>query len=269
MVEPAPRNEAPASPSYLTVETSVASWLNTRDHKRVAVMFLVLVIAALLLGGAFAMALRIALLTPEHSITGTGTGSGLGANAYNRLFTLHGIVMIFLFLIPAIPNVFGNFMVPLMIGARDVAFPRLNLLSIYFYLCGAAIVLVSMIEGGTDTGWTFYAPYSTSTPATVAPVLVGLFIVGLSSIVSGINFIVTIHTLRAPGLKWMRLPLFVWTIYGTSIIQILATPVLGLTLLLVAIERVFHVGLFDVTVGGDPLLLQHLFWFYSHPASTS
>ncbi len=244
--------------SYLTVETTAMSWLNTRDHKRVGVMFLAAVIFALFLGGVFAMILRAELLTPDRTI--------ISAQAYNRLFTLHGIVMIFLFLIPAIPNAFGNFMVPIMIGAEDVAFPRLNLLSIYLYLGGAAIALWGMIHGGTDTGWTFYAPYSTTTPTAVVPVLLGLFIIGFSSIVTGINFIVTVHTLRAPGLTWMRLPLFVWSIYGTSIIQVLATPVLGLTLLLVAIEHAFGFGLFDAAQGGDPVLLQHLFWFYSHPA---
>jgi cytochrome c oxidase subunit I len=244
--------------SYLTDETSVWSWLNTRDHKRVGVMFLVLVIFALFVGGAFAMVLRVELLTPEQTI--------ISAQAYNRMFTLHGIVMVFLFLIPAIPSAFGNFMVPLMIGAKDVAFPRLNLLSMYLYLAGAAITLWGMVHGGTDTGWTFYAPYSTTTQTAVVPVLLGLFVVGFSSIVTGINFIVTVHTMRAPGLHWMRLPLFVWAIYGTSVIQVLATPVVGMTLLLVAIERYFGIGVFDPATGGDPLLLEHLFWFYSHPA---
>ncbi len=255
-----PAEEAPSPPgrSYLTATTTVRSWLDTRDHKRVGVMFLALTTGALFLGGVFAMVLRLELLTPERNI--------VSATAYNRLFTLHGVVMIFLFLIPAIPSGFGNFMVPLMIGAKDVAFPRLNLLGLYLYLAGAVIVLTAMIEGGTDTGWTFYAPYSTSTPTAVVPVLFGLFVVGMSSIVSGINFIVTIHTLRAPGLTWMRLPLFVWSIYGASVIQVIATPVIGLTLLLVAVEHAFHIGLFDPAVGGDPLLMQHLFWFYSHPA---
>lgn len=257
--EPSPEREPePPRRSYLTSETTVMSWLNTRDHKRVGLMFLAVLLFALFLGGVFAMVLRIELLTPDRTI--------ISPVAYNRLFTLHGIVMIFLFLVPAIPSAFGNFMVPLMIGARDVAFPRLNLLGLYLYLVGGLIVLGAMIHGGTDTGWTFYAPYSTTTPTAVVPVLFGLFIVGLSSIVSGLNFIVTIHTLRAPGLTWMRLPLFVWSIYATSIIQVIATPVLGLTLLLVAIEHAFHIGLFDSAVGGDPLLMQHLFWFYSHPA---
>ena len=244
--------------SYLTVETTAASWFNTRDHKRVGVMFLALVIFSLFIGGAFALVLRLELLTPDRTI--------ISAQAYNRIFTLHGIVMIFLFLIPAIPAAFGNFMIPLMIGAEDVAFPRLNLLSLYLYLGGAVIAIYGMVHGGTDTGWTFYAPYSTTTPTAVVPVLLGLFVIGFSSIVTGINFIVTVHTLRAPGLSWMKLPLFVWAIYGTSVIQVLATPVLGMALLLVAIEHAFHFGLFDISQGGDPVLLQHLFWFYSHPA---
>jgi cytochrome c oxidase subunit 1 len=251
---------APATPrrSYLTEETTVLSWLNTRDHKRVGLMYLAALVLALFLGGVFAMILRIELLTPDRTI--------IGPVAYNRLFTLHGVVMIFLFLVPAVPSAFGNFMVPLMIGARDVAFPRLNLLGFYLYLAGGLIVLVAMVHGGTDTGWTFYAPYSTTTPTAVVPVLFGIFVVGMSGIASGINFIVTIHTLRAAGLTWMRLPLFVWSIYSASIIQVIATPVLGLTLLLVAVEHAFHIGLFDASVGGDPVLMQHLFWFYAHPA---
>jgi cytochrome c oxidase subunit 1 len=174
--------------------------------------------------------------------------------------------MIFLFMIPAIPGIFGNFFIPLMIGAQDVAFPRINLLSVYLYLIGAAIAVWGMIQGGTDTGWTFYTPYSTTTVTTVAPVLLGAFILGMGSIVTGLNFIVTVHTMRAPGVTWMRLPLFVWAMYATSIIQVLATPVLGMTLLLVAFEKVFGFGIFDPARGGDPILFQHLFWFYSHPA---
>jgi cytochrome c oxidase subunit 1 len=185
---------------------------------------------------------------------------------YNRLFTLHGIVMIFLFMIPAIPSGFGNFVLPLMIGARDVAFPRLNLGSMYVYLLGASIALWGMIHGGVDTGWTFYTPYSSTTTADAFPVILGAFVIGFSSIMTGLNFIVTVHTLRAPGMTWMRLPLFVWAVYGTSLIQVLATPVLGLALLVVGVENTMHFGLFDPTRGGDPLLFQHLFWFYSHPA---
>ena len=221
-------------------------------------MYLVSVLLAFLLGGIFAMALRLELLTPGPTI--------MGANTYNRMFTLHGVVMIFLFMIPAIPGVFGNFMLPLMLGAKDVAFPKLNLLSLYLYWTGATLALAGMIMGGTDTGWTFYAPYSTTTPMTLFPVLLGVFILGFSSILTGLNFIVTIHTLRAPGMGWMRLQLFVWAIYATSIIQVLATPVIGLTVMLVGIEKVGHFGLFDPSRGGDPVLFQHMFWFYSHPA---
>ena len=246
------------TPNYLNAEKGVRSWLTTLDHKRIGVMYLVLTVVGLLLGGVFALLLRIELLTPGPTI--------MDAMTYNRMFTLHGVVMIFLFMIPAIPGIFGNFFIPLMIGAQDVAFPRINLLSVYLYLLGAAIALVGMINGGTDTGWTFYTPYSTTTVTTVAPVLLGAFILGMGSIVTGLNFIVTVHTMRAPGITWMRLPLFVWAMYATSVIQVLATPVLGMTLLLVAFEKVFGFGIFDPARGGDPILFQHLFWFYSHPA---
>jgi cytochrome c oxidase subunit I len=244
--------------NYLNADRGVRSWLLTLDHKRIGIMYLVSVLLAFLLGGIFAMGVRLELTTPEPTI--------MSANTYNRMFTLHGVVMIFLFMIPAIPGVFGNFCLPLMLGAKDVAFPRLNLLSLYLYWTGATLALVGMLMGGTDTGWTFYAPYSTTTPMTVFPVLLGVFILGFSSIVTGLNFIVTIHTLRAPGIGWMRLQLFVWAIYGTSIIQVLATPVIGLTVMLVGIEKVGGFGLFDATKGGDPVLFQHMFWFYSHPA---
>ena len=253
-----PEAPAPLAPSYLVDGTSVMSWLNTRDHKRIAIMFLVAVLFFLFLGGMFAMVLRVELLTPGPTI--------ISATAYNRLFTLHGVIMVFLFMIPAIPAVFGNFMLPLMLGARDVAFPRLNLLSFYIYVAGALLAVFGMLHGGADTGWTFYTPYSTTTMTAIVPVLLGVFIVGFSSIVTGLNFIVTTHTMRAKGITWMKLPLFVWGIYGTSVIQVLATPVLGLVLLLVSIENVFGFGLFDPAQGGDPVLFQHLFWFYSHPA---
>jgi cytochrome c oxidase subunit I len=238
--------------------TGVASWLNTRDHKRIGVMFIVATTIAFALGGFFALLIRLELLTPGPTV--------MDAMTYNRLFTLHGVVMIFLFMIPAIPSGFGNFLLPIMLGAKDVAFPRLNLLSFYLYLLGAAFALYGMIHGGADTGWTFYAPYSTTTVTSVIPVLLGAFIIGFSSILTGLNFIVTTHTMRAPGLTWDRLPLFVWSIYATSIIQILATPVIGMTVLLLAIEKAFHIPIFDPTQGGDPVLFQHFFWFYSHPA---
>jgi cytochrome c oxidase subunit 1 len=251
---------APVYPAvnYLNADRGVWSWFSTLDHKRIGLMYLVTALFFFLVGGIFAMAIRLELLTPEPTI--------MGANTYNRMFTLHGVVMIFLFMIPAIPGVFGNFLLPLMLGAKDVAFPKLNLLSLYLYWTGATLALAGMIMGGTDTGWTLYAPYSTTTPTTVFPIVLGIFILGFSSILTGLNFIVTIHTLRAPGLGWMRMQLFVWAVYATSIIQVLATPVIGLTVMLVGIERVGGFGLFDPTKGGDPVLFQHMFWFYSHPA---
>jgi cytochrome c oxidase subunit 1 len=249
---------ASSAPSYLSDGTTVMSWLNTRDHKRVGVMFLIAVLVAFFLGGLFALSMRMKLLQPGPFL--------MDALSYNRLFTLHGIVMVWLFLIPAIPSAFGNFMLPLMLGARDVAFPRLNLASFYLYLIGAAIAIWGMVHGGADTGWTFYTPYSSTTPTQVLPILFGIFILGFSSIFTGLNFIVTAHTLRAPGLNWMKMPLFVWGIYATSIIQILATPVLAITLLVVAVERFAGFGMFDPARGGDPVLFQHMFWFYSHPA---
>jgi cytochrome c oxidase subunit 1 len=248
----------PQQESYLTDGTTLMSWLNTRDHKRVGVMFLASVTAFFLLGGVFAMMIRIKLMQPGPYL--------FDALTYNRLFTLHGIAMIFFFMIVGIPGSFGNFMVPLMLGARDVAFPRLNLGSFYVYFGGVCLALWGMIHGGVDTGWTFYTPYSSTTATEAFWVILGLFVIGFSSIMTGINFIVTVHTLRAPGMTWFRIPLFVWAIFGTSIIQVLATPVLGLALLVVGVENQLHFGLFDPTRGGDPLLFQHLFWFYSHPA---
>ena len=244
--------------SFWNADHSIKSWLLTLDHKRIAIMYMVLTLSGFLLGGILAMALRIEHLTPDETI--------MGANTYNRVFTLHGVAMIFLFMIPVIPAVFGNFFLPLMLGAKDVAFPRLNLLSIYVYLAGAGLLVWSMAAGGVDSGWTFYAPYSLSTPAELAPALFGVFVIGFSSILTGLNFIVTIHTMRPVGMTWMRIPLFVWGTYATSIIQVLATPVIGLTAVLTAVERLFGFGFFDPTRGGDPVLFQHLFWFYSHPA---
>ncbi len=257
---PPPPADGPAyNPrNYLNAEAGIRSWLLTRDHKRIGIMFLVLTTISFFLGGVFALLVRIELLTPGPTI--------MNAMTYNRMFTLHGVVMIFLFMIPAIPATFGNFFLPIMLGARDVAFPKLNLLSLYLYVIGAVIALYGMIHGGADTGWTFYTPYSTTTVTKVVPILLGAFVLGFSSIVTGLNFIVTAHTLRAPGLTWMRMPLFVWSIYATSVIQILATPVLGITLLMVAVEHAFGFGIFDPARGGDPILFQHMFWFYSHPA---
>jgi cytochrome c oxidase subunit 1 len=249
---------SPPGLSYLGHETTVRSWLLTRDHKRIGVMFLVLTTLALLLGGVFAMLLRIELLTPGPTIMGPMT--------YNRVFTLHGVTMVWLFMIPAIPSAFGNFVLPLMLGAKEVAFPRLNLASVYIYVAGAALTLFGMLWSGADTGWTFYTPYSTTSPTAVTPILLGVFIIGFSTIITGLNFITTTHTLRAPGMHWTRIPLFVWAIYGTSVIQVVATPVLAMVLVLVALERVLGVGIFDPSRGGDPVLFQHMFWFYSHPA---
>ncbi len=245
-------------PDYLRADRGIASWLYTTDHKRIGVMFLALVSLGLLLGGIFALVLRTELLSPQRTI--------VDAVTYNRMFTLHGVTMIFLFMIPGIPNVFGNFMLPIMLGAKDLAFPRLNLGSLYVFALGMVVTLGGMIGGGTDTGWTFYVPYATSTPLTVFPVLVGVFILGLSSIMTALNFIVTTHTMRAEGMSWFRLPLFVWSIYATSIIMLVATPVLGLSVLVVAFDRIYRFGIFDPALGGDPVLFQHLFWFYSHPA---
>jgi len=243
---------------YLNTGTTVRSWLLTLDHKRIALLYLSVVMVSFLLGGIFAMVIRLELLTPGPTI--------IEALTYNRMFTLHGIVMIFLFMIPAIPAVFGNFFLPIMLGAKDVAFPRWNLVSFYLYFAGAILALWGMLHGGVDTGWTFYTPYSTTTTTNVLPVLLGVFIIGFSSILTGVNFIVTIHTLRAPGITWFKLPLFVWAVYGTAIIQVLATPVIGLVALLLLAESAFGFGFFDPARGGDPVLFQHLFWFYSHPA---
>jgi cytochrome c oxidase subunit 1 len=253
--------EAPALPRehYLNVSYGWRSWLLTTDHKRIALLYLTSVTLMFAFGGTFAALIRLELLTPAGDLVQSET--------YNKLFTMHGVVMVFFFLIPSIPAVLGNFLIPLMIGAKDLAFPRLNLLSWYLYMIGAALGIFAMVRGGVDTGWTFYTPYSTVYSNThVVSTALGAFVAGFSSILTGLNFIVTIHKMRAPGLTWFRLPLFVWAHYATSLIQILGTPVIALTLLLVALERVFHFGFFDPARGGDPVLFQHLFWFYSHPA---
>lgn len=246
-------------PNYLNWKTSVASWLLTYDHKRIAILYLVSISIFFLMGGLAAALIRMELATPK--------GDLLTSDIYNKMFTTHGVIMIFLFLIPSIPAVFGNFLLPLMIGARDVAFPRLNLLSWYFFMAGALLVLIALFRGGIDTGWTFYTPYSSSfAKGEVSLAIVGVFLAGFASIFTGINFLVTIHKMRAPGMTWFRLPLFVWAMYATSLIQVLGTPVVAITLLLVAVERTFRIGIFDPNLGGDPILYQHLFWFYSHPA---
>jgi cytochrome c oxidase subunit 1 len=250
---------APPSRGYLSDGTTVASWLCTRDHKRIALLYLFTITFFFLIGASAAALMRWELTRPN--------GDLMTSDTYNRLFTLHGVVMVWFFLIPSIPAVLGNFVLPLAIGARDVAFPRLNLASWYIFVCGGLIALYAIVVGGVDTGWTFYTPYSsTYSNSNVMVMATGIFVAGFSSIATGLNFIVTVHKLRAPGLTWFRLPLFVWAIYATSIILVLATPVLAITLALMALERGFGVGIFDPKLGGDPLLFQHLFWFYSHPA---
>ena len=245
--------------SYLTNGFTLKSWLLTKDHKRIAILYLVTVSAFFALGGAYASLIRLELLTPNSDLLQSAT--------YNRVFTQHGIIMVFFFLIPAIPAILGNFLIPLMIGAKDLAFPRINLLSWYFYMGGGALTLYALLQGGVDTGWTFYTPYSTTfSNSYVMAVGLGIFINGFSSILTGLNFIVTIHTMRAPGMTWFRLPLFVWAHYATSLVMILGTPVIAITILLMALERIAKVGIFDPAIGGDPILFQHLFWFYSHPA---
>ena len=244
---------------YLNASYGIRSWLLTTDHKRIALLFLVSISLFFVIGGIFAALIRLELLTPP--------GDLVSDDAYNKLFTMHGIVMIFMFLIPSIPAVMGNFLVPMMIGARDLAFPRLNLMSWYIFMIGGIFTLVAIVTGGVDTGWTFYTPFSTqASNSNVMLAAVGIFIMGFSSILTGLNFIVTIHTMRAPGMTWFRMPLFLWAIYATSLINVLGTPVLAITLVAVALERALHLGIFDQAYGGDPVLFQHLFWFYSHPA---
>lgn len=244
--------------TYINAEEGIKSWLLTGDHKRIAILYLISISVFFALGGVFASLIRIELLTP---------GPELDAEMYNRAFTAHGIVMIFMFLIPAIPAVLGNFLLPIMIGARDLAFPKVNLLSWYLYIVGGALTLAAMLMGGVDTGWTFYTPYSTTySQSYVFLTGLGIFIMGFSSITTGLNFVITTHKMRAPGMTWSRLPLFVWAQYATSLVMLLGTPVIAITVVLLAAERIFGVGIFNPDLGGDPVLFQHLFWFYSHPA---
>src|SRR5271165_1239118 len=244
--------------NYLKASRGMRSWLVTLDHKRIGLMYLTMVCLAFFAGGVFALLIRLELFARGRTI--------MDAETYNRFFTLHGAIMVFLFIIPSIPAALGNFFLPIMIGAKDVAFPRLNLLSYYIYLLGAAVALTSIVMGSVDTGWTFYTPYSLQTANSVISMTMGAFILGFSSILTGLNFIVTVHTMRAPGITWQRMPLFVWGMYATALIQVLATPVLAITLLLLFSERFFGIGIFDPKLGGDPVLFQHFFWFYSHPA---
>ena len=285
---------------------TVLDWATTVDHKKIGVMYLVAVLFMFFLGGVAALVVRTELLDPVKTVQVQATDAAgqpmvdaegkpvlrteiqgqvlgdlagaitgrevtsidLGNNWYNRAFTLHGAIMVFMVIIPSIPATLGNFLIPLMLGAKDVAFPRLNLLSWYVYVAGSTFAVASILIGGVDTGWTFYTPYSTTTDAEYANVVLmvlGAFILGFSSILTGLNFVVTVHKLRAPGMGWFDMPLFIWAMYSTSIIQVLATPVIGITLLLLIFERMFKVGIFDPALGGDPVLYQHFFWFYSHP----
>ncbi len=244
--------------NFLTHPKGIMSWLLTLDHKRIGIMYLAAILAAFAAGGFFALGLRLELLNPGKQF--------MDQDTYNKFFTLHGAIMVFLFIIPSIPAALGNFCLPLMLGAKDVAFPRLNLASWYVYMLGAMFCLYSLFSGGVDTGWTFYSPYSTQTSTSVISMTFGAFILGFSSIFTGINFIVTVHKMRAPGMTWYQMPLFVWGSYATAMIQVLATPVLGITLLLLIMEKVGGIGIFDPEMGGDPVLFQHFFWFYSHPA---
>jgi cytochrome c oxidase subunit I len=254
----------PAAPAesrvtYLTNGYGIKSWLLTKDHKRIGLLYLCTITIMFMIGGLAAFFMRLQLLEPQGALVEPET--------YNKLFSVHGIIMVFFFLVPSIPATLGNFLIPIMIGARDVAFPKLNLLSWYIFVTGCLLALVAIFSGGVDTGWTFYTPYSsTYSHSAVVWMAMGIFIAGFSSILTGLNFVVTIHKMRCPGMTWFRLPLFIWAMYATSVIFILGTPVIAITLFLLALERLLHVGIFDPALGGDPLLFQHMFWFYSHPA---
>ena len=244
---------------FLNDNYGIRSWLLTKDHKRISILYLISITFFFMIGGTYASLIRLHLLTPE--------GALFQADTYNKMFTMHGINMIFFFLVPSVPATLGNFLIPLMVGAKDLAFPKINLMSWYIYIGGAFFALSALVLGGIDTGWTFYTPFSSTyshTPVTV--MAVGILFAGFSSIFTGLNFIVTVHRMRAPGMTWGRLPLFVWSNYAASLIMILGTPVIAITLILVALERGFHIGIFDPKLGGDPVLFQHMFWFYSHPA---
>ena len=244
--------------TYLNHENSVWEWLTTKDHKKIGIMYLVSLAVVFLVAGLLAMAVRLELMSPDFSI--------MSANQYNQTFTMHGIMMVFLFIVPSIPAILGNFVLPLQIGAKDVAFPRLNLASWYVYIAGGALTVTALLVGELSTGWTFYTPYSAQQGTAVIFMTGAIFVSGFASIFTGLNFIVTIHKMRAPGMTWNRLPLFVWGLYATSIVQVLATPVVGITMLLLILEQTLQIGIFDPALGGDPILFQHFFWFYSHPA---
>ncbi|HEX4808382.1 MAG TPA: cytochrome c oxidase subunit I [Bryobacteraceae bacterium] len=245
--------------NYLNEKIGLLSWLLTTDHKRIAILYTFSITVFFFLGGFFALMMRLELLSPRNWLVSAGT--------YNKLFTMHGIIMVWFFLIPSIPSTLGNFLIPMMVGAKDVAFPKLNLVSWYIFMLGGCVTVYALFRGGVDTGWTFYTPFSTSYSTTyVVAAAVGIFIAGFSTILTALNFIATIHRMRAPGLTWFRLPMFIWSMYANSVVLVLNTPVLAITLLMIAVERIAKVGIFDPTLGGDPVLFQHMFWFYSHPA---
>lgn len=247
-----------AGENYINCEKGLKSWFTTLDHKRIAILYFVAVMFFFLLGGIAALLIRLELFTPGKTL--------FDANTYNQVMTYHGAIMVFMVIIPGIPAILGNFLLPIHLGAKDVAFPRLNLASWYVFMAGALLAVSTLLTSKIDTGWTFYTPYSIRTGTATATMVVAAFIMGMSSILTGLNFIATVHKLRAPGMTMNRIPLFVWAIYSTAILQVLATPVLGITLLLLVAERVLGVGVFDPKLGGDPVLFQHFFWFYSHPA---
>src|SRR5438094_5585186 len=254
-----PRPVLRAPQNYLSEGRTLASWLLTTDHKRIGLLYLYSLLFYFIIAAVAAALIRMELITPA--------GDMVTSDTYNKLFTIHGVLMVWFFLIPSIPTVLGNFVIPMMIGARDVAFPKLNLLSWYIFVAGGALTLWAIIHGGVDTGWTFYTPYSTTyANSHVITMAAGVFVAGFSSIITGLNFMTTIHKMRAPGLTWFRLPLFIWSMYATSVILVLATPVLAITLAVMCVERIWGVGVFDPKLGGDPILFQHMFWFYSHPA---
>ncbi len=250
----------PSQENYLNHKTGLWSWLTTTDHKRIGLMYLYAIVIFFLSAAVLGLMMKVEKMVPGQTI--------MTAQTYNAMFTLHGIIMIFIVVVPGLSAVFGNFFLPILIGAKDVKFPKLNLLSFYVYIAGAILGLFSQFAGGhsPDTGWTFYVPYSTTASSNVVLALTAAFVLGFSSILTGLNFIVTIHKMRAPGMTWFRMPLFPWSLYATAWIQVLATPVIGITLLMVIAERVLHIGFFDPALGGDPVLYQHLFWIYSHPA---
>jgi cytochrome c oxidase subunit 1 len=255
--------ESTLQPNYLEYRgkyKGLLAWLTTTDHKRIGLLYFYSMFTFFLTGAVIGILMRLELIAPGKQL--------VDAQTYNAFFTLHGLAMIFLFVIPGVGAVFGNFCLPIMLGAKDVAFPKVNLLSWYLYIIGALIVLSSqfMGDGPPDTGWTFYAPYSLKTQTNVVAAVIGAFVLGFSSVLTGLNFITTMHRLRAPGMTWNRMPMFAWTLYATGWIQLLATPIIGITLLMIAAERMLGIGFFDPALGGDPILYQHLFWTYSHPA---